>query len=85
MPEIRRKGIPAALLRHLFDRVREREISEDQLGLLSTARIERARQNASHGYCNRHASRSTLGHENQARFPFGNRGRGRRQLAGVGG
>ncbi len=34
MPKIRRKGIPAALLRHLFDRVREREISEDQLGLL---------------------------------------------------
>ena len=34
MPKIRRKGIPAALLRLLFDRVREREISEDQLGLL---------------------------------------------------
>jgi len=34
MPKIRRKGIPAALLRHLFDRIREREISEDQLGLL---------------------------------------------------
>jgi hypothetical protein len=34
MPKIRRSGIPPALLRHLFDRVREREISEDQLGLL---------------------------------------------------
>ena len=34
MPEICRKGISAAPLRHLFDRVREREISEDQLGLL---------------------------------------------------
>jgi hypothetical protein len=35
MPRIRREGIPAALLRHLFDRVREREISEEQIGLLS--------------------------------------------------
>ena len=35
MPKIRREGIPAPLLRHLFDRVREREISEEQIGLLS--------------------------------------------------
>lgn len=35
MPKIRREGIPAALLRHLFDRVREREISEEQIGLLA--------------------------------------------------
>ena len=35
MPKIRKKGIPDALLRHLFDRVREREISEEQLGLLA--------------------------------------------------
>ncbi|MDQ2867984.1 MAG: hypothetical protein M3R59_06170 [Verrucomicrobiota bacterium] len=35
MPRIRRDGIPAALLRHLFDRVREREISEEQIGLLA--------------------------------------------------
>ncbi|MFN2623483.1 MAG: hypothetical protein ABR611_11615 [Chthoniobacterales bacterium] len=35
MPRIRREGIPASLLRHLFDRVREREISEEQIGLLS--------------------------------------------------
>ena len=35
MPRIRREGIPAPLLRHLFDRVREREISEGQIGLLS--------------------------------------------------
>lgn len=34
MPKICRKGIPAALLRHLFDRIRERAISENQLGLL---------------------------------------------------
>ncbi|HKP04667.1 MAG TPA: hypothetical protein VJU77_15045 [Chthoniobacterales bacterium] len=35
MPKIRREGIPAPLLRHLFDRIREREISEEQIGLLS--------------------------------------------------
>ena len=35
MPRIRREGIPAGLLRHIFDRVREREISPDQIGLLS--------------------------------------------------
>lgn len=35
MPRIRREGIPAALLRHLFDRIREREISEEQIGLLA--------------------------------------------------
>ena len=35
MPRIRREGIPAALLRHIFDRVREREISPEQIGLLS--------------------------------------------------
>lgn len=34
MPRIRRARIPTALLRHLFDRVRERAISEAQLGLL---------------------------------------------------
>ena len=34
MPKIRRKGIPSALLRHLFDRIRERAISEKQVGLL---------------------------------------------------
>ncbi|MFN2475787.1 MAG: hypothetical protein ABR526_05520 [Chthoniobacterales bacterium] len=35
MPRIRREGIPAPLWRHLFDRIREREISEEQIGLLS--------------------------------------------------
>lgn len=35
MPKIRRQGIPPALLRHLFDRIRERKISEEQIGLLS--------------------------------------------------
>ncbi len=34
MPKIRRQGIPPALLRHLLDRIREREISEEQIGLL---------------------------------------------------
>jgi hypothetical protein len=35
MPEIRRQALPEALLRHLLTRVRQREISEDQLVLLA--------------------------------------------------
>jgi hypothetical protein len=32
MPEIRRRNLPPALLDHLLDRVRSREISPEQLG-----------------------------------------------------
>jgi hypothetical protein len=35
MPEIRRQNLPPALLHHLLDRIRSREISADQLGLLA--------------------------------------------------
>ena len=35
MPKIRRKNLPIALLNHLLDRVRERQVSADQLGLLA--------------------------------------------------
>ena len=35
MPRIRRKRIPDALMAHLIKRVREREISTSQLGLLA--------------------------------------------------
>jgi hypothetical protein len=35
MPRIRRERIPNALMAHLIKRVREREISTSQLGLLS--------------------------------------------------
>ena len=35
MPKIRRRNLPAALLHHLLDRIRSREISSDQLGLLA--------------------------------------------------
>jgi GNAT superfamily N-acetyltransferase len=35
MPRIRRKGIPPRLMAHLIKRVRERDISTSQLGLLS--------------------------------------------------
>lgn len=35
MPEIRRRSLPPALLRHLLDRIRERQISPEQLGLLA--------------------------------------------------
>jgi hypothetical protein len=35
MPRIRRKGIPHPLMAHLIKRVRERDISTSQLGLLS--------------------------------------------------
>lgn len=32
MPEIRRRNLPPALLDHLLDRIRSREISPEQLG-----------------------------------------------------
>ncbi len=36
MPKIRRQRIPRALLNHLYDRIQDRRISYDQLGLLAT-------------------------------------------------
>jgi len=35
MPKIRRQHLPPALLDHLLDRIRSREISADQLGLFA--------------------------------------------------
>jgi hypothetical protein len=35
MPKIRRHNLPPALLNHLLDRIRSREISAEQLGLLA--------------------------------------------------
>jgi len=35
MPKIRRHNVPPALLNHLLDRIRLREISAEQLGLLA--------------------------------------------------
>jgi len=35
MPKVRRRNLPAALLQHLLDRIQERSISADQLGLLA--------------------------------------------------
>lgn len=35
MPEIRRHGLPPALLQHLLDRIQQRSITPDQLGLLA--------------------------------------------------
>lgn len=35
MPEILRANLPPALLRHLLDRIRQRNIAVDQLGLLA--------------------------------------------------
>ena len=35
MPKIRRHNLPHALLNHLLDRIRLREISAEQLGLLA--------------------------------------------------
>jgi len=35
MPKVRRAQVPRALLNHLLDRIREREISAEQLGLLA--------------------------------------------------
>ncbi len=36
MPKIRRQNLPPALLRHLLDRIQDRSISANQLGLLAT-------------------------------------------------
>jgi hypothetical protein len=35
MPKVRRENIPPALLNHLLDRIRQRHISADQLGMLA--------------------------------------------------
>jgi hypothetical protein len=35
MPKIRRHNLPPALLGHLLDRIRSRDISAEQLGLLA--------------------------------------------------
>jgi hypothetical protein len=35
MPKIRRQNLPPALLNHLLDRIRSREISAEQLGLFA--------------------------------------------------
>jgi hypothetical protein len=35
MPKIRRRDLPPALLNHLLDRIRSRDISADQLGLFA--------------------------------------------------
>ena len=35
MPKIRRRNLPPALLNHLLDRMEQRRVSADQLGLLA--------------------------------------------------
>lgn len=35
MPKIRRRNLPPAILQHLLDRIRDREIPAEQLGLLA--------------------------------------------------
>ena len=35
MPKVRRRNVPRAVLDHLLDRIRDREISTEQLGLLA--------------------------------------------------
>jgi hypothetical protein len=35
MPKVRRRNVPPALLNHLLERIQEREISPEQLGLLA--------------------------------------------------
>ena len=35
MPEVRRRNLPSAVLDHLLDRIRERKIPAEQLGLLA--------------------------------------------------
>jgi hypothetical protein len=35
MPQVQRKDLPPALFQHLLDRIQERQIDADQLGLLA--------------------------------------------------
>jgi hypothetical protein len=35
MPKVRRQNLPPALFQHLLDRIQDRSISADQLGLLA--------------------------------------------------
>ena len=35
MPKVRRRNVPRAVLDHLLDRIQDREISAEQLGLLA--------------------------------------------------
>ena len=35
MPKVRRRDLPPALLQHLLDRIQQRQISAEQLGLLA--------------------------------------------------
>ena len=35
MPKVRRRNVPRAVLEHLLDRIRDRQISPEQLGLLA--------------------------------------------------
>ncbi len=35
MPKLRRENVPTTLLNHLLDRMRDRDITSDQLGLLA--------------------------------------------------
>jgi len=35
MPKVRRKNVPPALLHHLLDRIQQRHVTADQLGLLA--------------------------------------------------
>lgn len=35
VPKVRRQSLPPALFRHLLDRIRDRSIAADQLGLLA--------------------------------------------------
>jgi ribosomal protein S18 acetylase RimI-like enzyme len=36
MPKVRRHNLPPALLQHLLDRIQQRQITADQLGVLAT-------------------------------------------------
>ena len=35
MPKVRRQGLPPAVLQHWLDRIQQRQITADQLGLLA--------------------------------------------------
>jgi len=35
MPKVRRRNLPPAVLHHLLDRIQERQVTADQLGLLA--------------------------------------------------
>ena len=51
MPKVRRHNLPPALLQHLLDRIQQRRITPDQLGLLATWLTRQGLRPARRSWC----------------------------------